>query len=192
MTSLRQSWGPRKRDIGPKPVFQLVYEKSKMAEERKHGPLGPSLFESRGIDLGDVSAQDIYDLRSLLFPWKSRMEHIMQLPEHKVNMAYGVASRGSCLSHQLVGKPVDASSVQAPHTTKRVAPVDTVIEQSFRKVKDSGADVQVNVQFPNLPLQDNLVEDQHGAWPMDLAAVSKLRAPGIKVAVLNGAKYITM
>ena len=91
VTSLRQSWGPRRRDIGPKPVFQLVYEKSKLAEERKHGPLGPSLFKSHGIDLKDVSAQDINDLRSLLSPWKSRMEHIMQLPEHNVYMAYGVA-----------------------------------------------------------------------------------------------------
>ena len=47
VTSLRQLWGLREREIEPKAMFQNV-EKAKMADERKQSPAGSSLFESRG------------------------------------------------------------------------------------------------------------------------------------------------
>ena len=46
VTSLKQLWGPREREVELKAMSQNVVQKAKMADERKQSPAGPSLFES--------------------------------------------------------------------------------------------------------------------------------------------------
>ena len=48
VTSLRQSWGIRERNVKPHLVSQVVIEKSKPDEERKKRASGSLLFEAHG------------------------------------------------------------------------------------------------------------------------------------------------
>ena len=85
MTSRRQSWGPHTRDVELKPVFQLIYEKSKMGDERKPDASGPRLFETQGPELRDISDEDALCLRSSLARCtvNARMHQLIHLPTDK-------------------------------------------------------------------------------------------------------------
>lgn len=169
VTSLRQSWGPRARDIEPKAVFRLVYEKSKMAGERKQSPLGPSIFESRGERLRDITDDDVEALCAALASCNSRMQHLIQRPRQKKEIAYGLAPRGSCLYHQLKDMPADVSTVEAPQPAKRSAPVSQTPGSSSAKRKTEES------SFPPLPLDRQCqTEQQTGMWTIDVAAVHSL------------------
>ena len=64
ITSLKQSWGPRERQVIPQPLFQNVLEKAKLKDERKKKPATPTWFEARGGSLRSNSTENITELHA--------------------------------------------------------------------------------------------------------------------------------
>lgn len=83
-----------------------------MAEERLN-PVELSCF--------NISDDDVEALRMYLGQSGSRMQHLIQCPRRKKEIACGVAPKGISLYHQLKDKPVDSTVMSAPpgHRSKR-------------------------------------------------------------------------
>ena len=112
VTSGRQSWGPRTRNIQAHGVMSSVVERPKPDEERKGGAISCNLYEARGPGVREVSAEDIDTLKASL-PEGCRMRGILpsgtDMPR-SVQSAFGSCMEGSPISYQLR----QGSTLEAP------------------------------------------------------------------------------
>lgn len=51
VTSQQRTWGIRTRNVTPKPVMHITFEKSKLDSERKGKAIDCSLYEARGVEV---------------------------------------------------------------------------------------------------------------------------------------------
>jgi len=110
-TSIKQTWGPRKRDIDPKPIMQTTVERAKDEKERKRGAVKCTLYEARDELAQNLTADDIISFKNSLEK-SSRLFSI--LPEVDTDVTFtrtqfGLAPKGSVLSCHL---PVLSAAVQ--------------------------------------------------------------------------------
>ena len=97
-TSMKQSWGPRERDVEPKPVMSIVVEKSKLDRERKGPAISCTLSEHRGPHVASFDDEDLEDTRFAL-PEDARMLLPRCLPPDRMT-TFGVTPKGCTLSYQ--------------------------------------------------------------------------------------------
>lgn len=101
VTSMPQQWGPRKRNVEPQPVMDLVVEKSKTQAERKGPRRKCTLYEARTPKGRGFSEADLEEIRDVL-PLNSSLKQILptSLP-HSVATQFGAAPLGSFLSYHV-------------------------------------------------------------------------------------------
>ena len=116
VTSNRQIWGPRARNVEPQRVMASVVEKSKTDEERKGKAITCTLYEARGDNVRSVTAAQLQGLDASLATG-CRMKGMLHIEQdQKVATEYGSCLRGSPLSYQLHPQ-------SAQYTEKAVATV---------------------------------------------------------------------
>ena len=67
-TSVKQSWGPRKRDIDPKPIMQTTVERAKDEKEHKKVAVTCTLYEAWDEVAQELSLNDIIAFKTSLEP----------------------------------------------------------------------------------------------------------------------------
>eukprot|EP00117_Sycon_ciliatum_P002283 scpid62346/ scgid1957/ len=122
VTSLPCSWGPRQRDIEPKPIMDTVVERASM--ERKGPPVKCSLYESRERELRTPSVENVSRFRDLL-PDGCGMKQLLPRQFSTVTSLYGPTPRGSPLGYQRNPDhaPVAPQSLPASTRKKRFPPL---------------------------------------------------------------------
>ena len=101
-TSVKQAWGPRKRDVDPKPIMQTTVEHAKGETERKKMAIKCTLYEARDEVTQEVTADNIITFKNLL----ETSSHISILPEVDTDVTFtgtqfGLVPQGSVLSCHL-------------------------------------------------------------------------------------------
>ena len=101
--SVKQTWGPRKRDVDPKPIMQTTVERAKGETERKKMAIKCSLYEARDEVTQKVTTDDIITFKNSL-ETSSRLFSI--LPEVDTDVTFtrtqfGLVPQGSVLSCHL-------------------------------------------------------------------------------------------
>ena len=99
VTSLPCAWGPRKRDVNPEPIANVVVERSKLDAGRLGDPVSSSLHEARGITKRTITEDDVDNLWESL-PSDCPMKPLLPTVFKNVHHRYGVAPLGSVLSYQ--------------------------------------------------------------------------------------------
>ena len=94
MTSRKQAWGPRERDVNPKPVMETTVERSKLSKERKRPPIVCSLVEHHGPEVRSYDEDDFEETK-LALPGDARMLIPLHLPPD-VKTSLGFAAKGPC------------------------------------------------------------------------------------------------
>lgn len=146
VTSLPCSWGPRKRDLEPKPIMDVTVEKASM--ERKGPPITCTLYESRAQHLRSITMDKVGALRQSL-PHDCSLRSLLPPKMSMVKTEYSSAPLGSPLSYQR--KPVSEASQPSP------APVPTM------------------KKFPPLPLPSKTECSPVGlVWPCSLQEAQSL------------------
>ena len=152
VTSQPCSWGPRKRDVEPKPIMQTFVEKSKIEDERKRDGIGCCLYECRLTAVQTLTPSEISDLTC---GPDFRMKKLLFTDFMTSETSYGLAPVGSALSHQLVKPPLKGpvKSGSALHPTAQQVEMPS------------------GVRFPALPLvlhERRALCDDELEWPIDL------------------------
>ena len=61
-TSIKQTWGPKKHNIDPKPIMQTTVERAKDEKERDRGAIKCTLYEAKDEVAQNITADDIKKL----------------------------------------------------------------------------------------------------------------------------------
>ena len=163
VTSLRQSWGIRERDVKPHSVSQVVIEKSKRDEERKKRASGSLLFEARGKNY-EHSMRTHRRLRHKVQLLGARF--LVSSSLDRKACAYGDTPERGALAYHLRKKPVVGK-----------LPTSTVLRQVSNI--DGVDDIGVTVTFPALPLAVPTLctnTKTEVEWCINLAAAQSLEA----------------
>ena len=103
ITSARQQWGPRSRNVEPQRVMESVVEKARPDEERKRPPISSLLKEARGPAVRTISVASVNKVEKSLPPG-CRMAGIIKLgndPPRTVPSRFGPCMEGCALSYQV-------------------------------------------------------------------------------------------